>query len=159
MRTAAHPDPIHGSCIRLLVQPPSEEGDGISLSQLRAMSRACAEEVCPYAPDYGDAAALVTSELATNALRYGAEDDEPVYVAFPTCPRAFQVRVLDPSPKLPEECVAHDDDEAGRGLFLVHHFTAQYGGRLDVEVTEAGKAVVCTLPSPVLRLAAVEVPA
>ncbi len=157
MRTAAGPDFIPRT--RLLVRPRLGEGEGLLLGDIRACGRACAEYVCPDMREYWDAAALVTSELVGNALRHGAKEDEPVYVEFPVCPWAFQVRVLDSSPELPQERTAHDTDEEGRGLFLVHNCTAEYGGRLDVEITGDGKTVTCTLPVPAPRSAAGEVSA
>ncbi|WP_206505966.1 ATP-binding protein [Streptomyces chrestomyceticus] len=146
MRTTAGPDFIPRT--RLLVRPLLGEGEGLLLGDIRACGRACAEKVCPDVREYWDAAALVTSELVGNALRHGTKEGEPVYVEFPVCPWAFQVRVLDPSPELPQERTAHDADEEGRGLFLVHNYTAEYGGCLDVEPTEDGKTVTCTLPIP-----------
>ncbi|MFF3272743.1 ATP-binding protein [Streptomyces chrestomyceticus] len=135
------------SFLRVPVRPPASARSGVSLSDARLLARACAEEVCPRVDEYGDAAELVTSELVTNALKHAAPtDDEPVYIEFPSCPWAFQVRVLDPSPTPPREVVAYDDDMSGRGLVLVHHFASQYGGHLNVEITEDGKTVTCTLP-------------
>ncbi len=133
---------------RLLVQPLSGEGDGLSLGEIRAWSRVCAEEVCPHEDEYGDAAELVASELVTNALTHGAGGGQPVSVEFPSSPWSWKIRVLDPCPEPPREVVAYDDDISGRGLFLVHHFASQYDGRLDVEITGDGKAVTCTLPTP-----------
>lgn len=143
MRTAAGPDSVPRT--KLLVRPWNEPENPLRV--VRQMGRTRAAEV---SSDEGFlfAAELLVSELVTNALTHGADDDQPVFVEFPSSPWSWKVRVLDPSPQPPREVVAYDDDVSGRGLVLVHHFASQYNGHLDVEITGDGKAVTCTLPIP-----------
>lgn len=125
----------------------------------------CAEWVFPAAPDavrtarslvrrtldewrlahVGDIAALLVSELVTNALRHAAG---PIGVRL-VCPRdgadgVLLVEVSDPLPDLPRERVAHPDDEDGRGLRLVASVASRWGTRPG----EAGKTVWFELAVP-----------
>ncbi len=125
----------------------------------------CAEWVFPAAPDavrtarslvrrtldewrlahVGDIAALLVSELVTNALRHATG---PIGVRL-VCPRdgadgVLLVEVSDPLPDLPRERVAHPDDEDGRGLRLVASVASRWGTRPG----EAGKTVWFELAVP-----------
>ncbi|MEU4048692.1 ATP-binding protein [Streptomyces olivaceus] len=110
----------------------------------------CAEWVFPAAPDavrtarsavrrtleewrlgsVGDLAALLVSELATNALRHAAG---PIGVRLVRGPDGaagvLLVEVSDPLPDLPRERVARPDDEDGRGLQLVASTARRWGTR------------------------------
>ncbi len=118
----------------------------------------CAEWVFPAAPDavrtarslvrrtlreWGldsvvDVAALLVSELVTNALRHATG---PIGVRVVRGPAGaagiLLVEVSDPLPDPPRERVAHPDDEDGRGLQLVASVTRRWGTRPG----EAGKTV------------------
>ena len=86
-----------------------------------------------------DVAALLTSELVTNAIR--REPGPTVTVAI-TCSRAeLRVDVHDTSRRLPVLADAPVDAEAGRGLMLVATLAADWGVCRD----PAGKAVYFTL--------------
>jgi anti-sigma regulatory factor (Ser/Thr protein kinase) len=86
-----------------------------------------------------DTAALLTSELVTNAIRH---ETGPVVTLLITCSRGrFRVEVHDTSPLLPEVTDAAADDETGRGLLLVATLAAEWG----FYRTPAGKAVFFTL--------------
>jgi anti-sigma regulatory factor (Ser/Thr protein kinase) len=110
----------------------------------------CAEWVFPAAPDavrtaralvrrtlgewdldsVGDIAALLVSELVTNALRHATG---PIGVRLVRRPAGavgvLLVEVSDPLPDPPRERVAHPDDEDGRGLQLVATAARRWGAR------------------------------
>ncbi|MEU9071699.1 ATP-binding protein [Streptomyces sp. NPDC048109] len=110
----------------------------------------CAEWVFPAAPDavrtarslvrhtlreweldsVVDIAALLVSELVTNALRHATG---PIGVRVVRGPAGaagiLLVEVSDPLPDPPRERVAHPDDEDGRGLQLVASATRRWGTR------------------------------
>ncbi|MGV9912737.1 ATP-binding protein [Streptomyces tendae] len=125
----------------------------------------CAEWVFPAAPDavrtarslvrrtldewrldsVGDIAALLVSELVTNALRYATG---PIGVRLVRGPAGaagvLLVEVSDPLPDPPRERVARPDDEDGRGLQLVASAARRWGTRPG----EAGKTVWFELALP-----------
>ena len=125
----------------------------------------CAEWVFPAAPDavrtarslvrhtlreweldsVVDIAALLVSELVTNALRHATG---PIGVRVVRGPAGaagiLLVEVSDPLPDPPRERVAHSDDEDGRGLQLVASATRRWGTRPG----EAGKTVWFELALP-----------
>ena len=76
----------------------------------------------------GDAA-MVVSELVTNALRH-ATGPIGVRLVRPVGPRGLLlVEVSDPLPDLPRERVARPEDEGGRGLQLVARACVRWGIR------------------------------
>jgi len=84
-------------------------------------------------------AALLTSELVTNAIRH--ENGENVTLVL-TCPWGqLRVEVHDTSPAMPVPIEAPADAEAGRGLMLVTTLSSDWGWYR----TSAGKAVYFTL--------------
>ncbi|MFC7936632.1 ATP-binding protein [Streptomyces sp. NPDC057387] len=125
----------------------------------------CAEWVFPAAPDavrtarslvrhtlreweldsVVDVAALLVSELVTNALRHVTG---PIGVRVVRGPAGaagiLLVEVSDPLPDPPRERVARPDDEDGRGLQLVASATRRWGTRPG----EAGKTVWFELALP-----------
>ncbi|AIJ13563.1 ATP-binding protein [Streptomyces violaceoruber] len=134
----------------------------------------CAEWVFPAAPDavrtarslvrrtlgewrldsVGDIAALLVSELVTNALRHATG---PIGVRLVRGPApaagdaggdgadgVLLVEVSDPLPDPPRERVARPDDEDGRGLQLVASAARRWGTRPG----EAGKTVWFELALP-----------
>ncbi|MFH8443851.1 ATP-binding protein [Streptomyces sp. NPDC018026] len=130
----------------------------------------CAEWVFPAAPDavrtarslvrrtlgewrldsVGDIAALLVSELVTNALRHATGPIGVRLVRSPAAPAAagvdgvLLVEVSDPLPDPPRERVARPDDEDGRGLQLVASAARRWGTRPG----EAGKTVWFELALP-----------
>jgi anti-sigma regulatory factor (Ser/Thr protein kinase) len=126
----------------------------------------CAEWVFPAAPDavrtarslvrrtlddwrldsVGDIAALLVSELVTNALRHATG---PIGVRVVRDPAGvvgvLLVEVSDPLPDPPRERAARPDDEDGRGLQLVATAARRWGTRPG----EAGKTVWFELALPV----------
>ncbi|MGV9587704.1 ATP-binding protein [Streptomyces tendae] len=125
----------------------------------------CAEWVFPAAPDavrtarslvrgtlgewrldsIGDIAALLVSELVTNALRHATGPIGVRLVVDPAgAPGVLLVEVSDPLPDPPRERVARPDDEDGRGLQLVASAARRWGTRPG----EAGKTVWFELALP-----------
>ncbi|MFG3107298.1 ATP-binding protein [Streptomyces tendae] len=93
----------------------------------------------------GDIAALLVSELVTNALRHATG---PIGVRLVRGPAGaagvLLVEVSDPLPDPPRERVARPDDEDGRGLQLVASAARRWGTRPG----EAGKTVWFELALP-----------
>jgi len=92
----------------------------------------------------GDVAALLVSELVTNALRHatgpiGVRLLRPADSAAP-----LLVEVSDPLPDPPRERTAQADDENGRGLQLVAHSSRRWGTR----PADSGKTVWFELAVP-----------
>ncbi|WP_432157444.1 ATP-binding protein [Streptomyces sp. bgisy153] len=94
-----------------------------------------------------DTAALLVSELVTNALRHATG---PIGVRLiRPAPRSglgdiLLVEVSDPLPEPPREREARPDDESGRGLQLVASASRRWGSRPD----DTGKTVWFELVLP-----------
>ena len=84
-------------------------------------------------------AALLTSELVTNAIRH--EKGETVMLAITCACGQFRVDVHDTSPSVPVPVDGPVDAETGRGLMLVASMSTQWG----CYRTPAGKAVYFTI--------------
>ncbi|MEU6522708.1 ATP-binding protein [Streptomyces sp. NPDC046924] len=92
----------------------------------------------------GYLAALLVSELVTNALRH-ATGPIDVCLSRPSGPDGvLRVEVSDPLPDFPHERVARAEDEGGRGLQLVASTTRRWGTRPG----EVGKTVWFELAVP-----------
>jgi len=89
-------------------------------------------------PDLIDTAALLLTELTTNALCHGPGDDVGirVYLKDDRC----VIEVADGSPTRPTLRHASHNDEHGRGLFLVAALADDWG------VSDDGTTTWCTLP-------------
>jgi len=88
--------------------------------------------------DY-DTAALLTSELVTNAIRH--EDGHEVTLVITLADDYFGVDVHDTSPGVPVQADLPADAETGRGLMLVDTLASDWG----FYWTPEGKAVYFTL--------------
>jgi anti-sigma regulatory factor (Ser/Thr protein kinase) len=77
-----------------------------------------------------EAALLVTSELVTNAVRYGRADRVRLLIAACSAD-GVTLTVADSTPyePLPEAVMAGELDESGRGLALVAALSATWGHR------------------------------
>jgi anti-sigma regulatory factor (Ser/Thr protein kinase) len=84
-------------------------------------------------------AALLTSELVTNAITHGVGETISVVITC-TCDH-LRVDVHDSSCSLPLQVDAPADAEAGRGLMLITSLSAEWG----FYRTRAGKVVYFTL--------------
>jgi anti-sigma regulatory factor (Ser/Thr protein kinase) len=91
-----------------------------------------------------DIAALLVSELVTNALRHATGPIGVRLVRPVDPPRILLVEVSDPLPDLPHARAADVDDESGRGLQLVACSSRAWGTRPG----EAGKTVWFELTVP-----------
>lgn len=89
-------------------------------------------------PDAAEVAALITSELVTNAVKAtGTTDPHPSYVALAAVPiirvqlslrgAAIVIGVWDTSPRPPVLKQQHQDSEDGRGLLIVHAESEHWG--------------------------------
>ncbi|MET9729837.1 ATP-binding protein [Streptomyces sp. NPDC006458] len=77
----------------------------------------------------GDIAALLVSELVTNALRHATGPIGVRLVRPAGLPRTLLVEVSDPLPDPPRERAARPEDESGRGLQLVASSSRRWGTR------------------------------
>ncbi len=77
----------------------------------------------------GDLAALLVSELVTNALRHATGPIGVRLVRPDGLPGVLVVEVSDPLPDLPRERVPEPEDESGRGLQLVASSSRRWGTR------------------------------
>ncbi|MGA5413085.1 ATP-binding protein [Streptomyces pseudogriseolus] len=112
---------------------------------VRAARRAVRAQLARWELDgVTDLAALLVSELVTNALRHATG---PVGVCL-TRPAGrsgvLLVEVSDPVPEPPHERVARPDDEGGRGLQLLARSSRRWGHRSGPH----GKTVWCELVVP-----------
>lgn len=88
-------------------------------------------------------AALLTSELVTNAIMHEADDDETVLLIISWIDDHLRVEVHDTSRSAPVPVDAPPDAETGRGLMLVDSLSTDWG----FHRMPAGKVVYFTLAS------------
>ena len=86
--------------------------------------------------EHADLAALIVSELATNAIRHGAG---PVRVRVSYDRDGLRVDVHDAGAGRPVRRQATANDEAGRGLNLLGSLVSEYGGCLGVANDRQGR--------------------
>ncbi len=124
------PTELHGCRVRLDAGPAAA-------AEARCHVRAaiCAWEI----PVEEDVAALLTSELVTNAIRHQRHGS--ITLAINCAFGQLRVDVHDTSRSLPVLVDAPADAETGRGLMLVATLSASWG----VYRTPGGKAVYFTL--------------
>jgi anti-sigma regulatory factor (Ser/Thr protein kinase) len=92
----------------------------------------------------GDAA-LVASELCTNALLHGCLRDRLFRVETSLAAGTLRVAVTDPrGERLPESRPSDPDDQFGRGLLIVHALANRWG----LERLTVGKTVWAELDLP-----------
>jgi anti-sigma regulatory factor (Ser/Thr protein kinase) len=77
----------------------------------------------------GDIAALLVSELVTNAMRHATGPIGVRLVRPAGLDGVLLVEVSDPLPDPPRERVARPDEESGRGLQLVASSSRRWGSR------------------------------
>jgi anti-sigma regulatory factor (Ser/Thr protein kinase) len=124
------PTELHGCRVRLTTGPAAAAE---ARSQVRAAISGWDVPVDP------GVAALLTSELVTNAIRH--EPGETITLAITCAYGQLRVDIHDTSRSLPVLVDAPADAETGRGLMLVATLSANWG----VYRTPAGKAVYFTL--------------
>lgn len=76
--------------------------------------------------DLTDTAALITSELATNAIRHTASRTMRVTITRLE-PELIRIGVVDKSKKFPVPCKPDDEDTQGRGLAVVELLAHRWG--------------------------------
>jgi anti-sigma regulatory factor (Ser/Thr protein kinase) len=86
-------------------------------------------------------AALLTSELVTNAIRHASEEHEAIELVISWAGGLLRVEVHDGSRSAPARVHALPYAEAGRGLMLLDSLSSSWGYR----ETARGKAVYFTL--------------
>ena len=87
------------------------------------------------------AAALLASELVTNAIRHAGDELDPVELVVSWAGGLLRVEVHDGSRSAPSPVHALPYAEAGRGLMLLDSLSTDWGYR----ETASGKAVYFTL--------------
>jgi anti-sigma regulatory factor (Ser/Thr protein kinase) len=75
----------------------------------------------------GETAALLLSELVTNALRHGSPPGREIAVTLRCAEGLLRLEVEDAGEALPRFCGAALDDECGRGLALVAALADDWG--------------------------------
>jgi anti-sigma regulatory factor (Ser/Thr protein kinase) len=95
-----------------------------------------------WAPDDVAAAALVTGELAANAVRHAHVPGRSFTVAVTSSGGGCVIEVTDPLDTLPRTAVAGPDDERGRGLLIVEAVSEEFGHR---PCPDGGKTVWAAL--------------
>ncbi|MDX3578991.1 MULTISPECIES: ATP-binding protein [unclassified Streptomyces] len=97
---------------------------------VRTARRAVREQLRDWGVDsVGDLAALLVSELVTNALRHATGPIGVRLVRPAGLKGVLLVEVSDPLPDPPRERIARPDDESGRGLQLVASSSRRWGTR------------------------------
>jgi anti-sigma regulatory factor (Ser/Thr protein kinase) len=116
--------------VRLLPEPAS-------VRRARDIVR---EHVCPLQDEAArETAALLVSELVTNAVKHGVPPIELAVLCGPE--HVLQVRVRDAGNGLPTPVVAQAGEEGGRGLALTQLLSDDWG----VDPDHLGKTVWFTL--------------
>jgi anti-sigma regulatory factor (Ser/Thr protein kinase) len=131
---------------------PSDPG-----SVATARSYVCARlgewGVPPDAPTL-DSIRLMVSELATNAVLHtcGLSPDFTIDLRLERTEH-LRIGFTDGHPRWPRELPLAAEQDSGRGMVIVCHLLAEFGGRLDITPTsDGGKTVWIMLPwaAPVL---------
>lgn len=115
LRNTVHVDTLDAARLDLVAEPASV-----------AQARAFVVEVLSGWGHYAllDAAALLTSELATNVVLHA---QTPYAVVITRTPRGAQVDVLDGADSLPLPRISDVHAATGRGLALVESFSVTWG--------------------------------
>lgn len=95
------------------------------LRDVLAQTHRTPEQTCQAAFELGFTTELITSELVTNAIRYGTQ---PIRLRL-LHDRTLICEVADGSSTSPHLRRAATTDEGGRGLFLVAQFAQRWGTR------------------------------
>jgi anti-sigma regulatory factor (Ser/Thr protein kinase) len=93
--------------------------------------RFAAEQLTGAEPEFVDDVALCVSEVLGNAVRYAQEHGPPpkrvapgIWLGVRPLKRYVHVLARDPYPVPPKRRTATDEDESGRGLFIVRTLAA-----------------------------------
>ncbi|MFM9445295.1 ATP-binding protein [Streptomyces acidiscabies] len=95
-------------------------GDPSSAGAARRFVRAYVEYYVPGVPeDYVENIALVTSEMTTNAIRYGTEPGDSIRITIDADEREARIEVQDPTRRSPRRRPESGERGRGRGLFIL----------------------------------------
>ncbi len=92
-----------------------------------------------------DAAALIVSELVSNAIVHTSESSDTIELRIDERLGAVHIEVQDHDPRPPQPRAEAIDAEGGRGLVIVDHIASRWGWD---EIAGNGKQVWCDLSSP-----------
>ncbi|MFS0695142.1 ATP-binding protein [Streptomyces nitrosporeus] len=102
--------------------------DAESVRPVRRYVRSAVAYQVPDVPaDTLDTLELLTSELVTNAVRYGSEPGDSLLVAVAARPGWCRIEVHDTRRKRPHLRPASDQRGRGRGLHIVQLLAASWG--------------------------------
>ncbi|MER6411175.1 ATP-binding protein [Streptomyces humidus] len=115
--------------VRQLTLRFSSTGRGARLARRLAVQQFTEWTGLPYDADPARAVALVTAELASNAVRHGSLPGRDFRLTLHLLPDRFRVEVTDSRPeRLPPPVTARPADEtSGRGLLLVEAYADDWG--------------------------------
>ncbi|MEU2582077.1 ATP-binding protein [Streptomyces avermitilis] len=109
----------------------------------------------PYDSDPARAVALVTAELASNAVRHGSLPGRDFRLTLLHLPQTFRVEVTDTCPEhrpgRPTGEPVSPDAPSGRGLLLVQAYAERWGWEHRDAYTKTVWATVALQPSPPSR--------
>ncbi|WP_262387151.1 ATP-binding protein [Streptomyces sp. TRM49041] len=83
-------------------------------------------------PDHVESVVLVTSELVTNALRYGTEPGDSVRVRIDADGARTRIEVQDPVRRRPRPRPESRERDRGRGLIILDHLCPDAWGVDDI---------------------------
>ncbi|MFE4873478.1 ATP-binding protein [Streptomyces sp. NPDC056682] len=118
MMTTAEPHGYEGCNVTLSAKPET------AAEARRLVHQRCAKWALD--PEAGETAALLVSELVTNAVKHGRSHSIRVLVARPG-PDRIRVAVVDKRRCVVEAGTPHPDDVRGRGLVLVEALSDSWG--------------------------------
>lgn len=107
----------------------SSTGRGARLARRLAVQQFTEWTGLPHDSDAARTVALVTAELAANAIRHGSLPGRDFRLALLLLPHALRIEVTDTRPeRLPSHTTPQAvDDTSGRGLLLVRAYAERWG--------------------------------
>ncbi|WP_258873123.1 ATP-binding protein [Streptomyces sp. M7] len=139
------PDPTHHLTLRL-----SSTRRGARLARQLAVQQFTEWTGLPHESEAARTVALVTAELAANAVRHGRLPGRDFRLALLLLQHTLRIEVTDTRPdRLPPRPPAQqpDDETSGRGLLLVEAYAARWGWTVRDAFTKTVWAEVQTDPA------------
>ncbi|WP_432026823.1 ATP-binding protein [Streptomyces sp. 1222.5] len=117
--------------------------------QSAGAAREFVREFVPYhvpdaSEDHVEKVALVTTELVTNAFRYGTEPDDSIRVTLDANHARTRVEVQDPVRRHPRPRPESQERDRGRGLIILDALCSKWG----VDDAPFGKVVWAEVTQP-----------